>query len=277
MKRAARGQVMPFFSIVMITIIVLFPIYWAIVTSLVPTHIVLSRNPPLVPPLSAMSFQAYVDVFTREAIFHWLLNSALVTSGAIVISLAISVLAGYSLSRFNTVAQLAAGYTMLLTKMLPVSLIVIPFFVMFTTFHMINNPIALMLANSSVGVPFATWMLKSFFDSIPRELEQAAMVDGCTPLGALWYVILPLARPGISAAAIYLAIISWSDLIFARTLTQDPDRWTMPVGIQNFIGEYEVEWASLMAAGMISLIPIIILFILLEPFLVSGLTQGSVR
>jgi ABC-type glycerol-3-phosphate transport system permease component len=120
-------------------------------------------------------------------------------------------------------------------------------------------------------------MMKGFFDSIPRELEEAAMVDGCNQLTAMLRVILPLARPGVSAAAIYLAIVTWSDLVFARTLMQDPTRWTLPVGLQSFVGEYQVEWANLMAAGAISLIPVVALFIILEPFLVSGLTQGGVK
>jgi multiple sugar transport system permease protein len=187
------------------------------------------------------------------------------------------VMAGYSLSRFRTKAQQAAGVTLLVSKMLPSTLIVIPFFVMFSSFKLINSPLALMLANASVGVPFATWMMKGFFDSIPRELEEAAMVDGCTPLTALLRIILPLARPGVSAAAIYLAIVTWSDLVFARTLMQDSTKWTLPVGLSSFVGEYQVEWANLMAVGAISLIPVVILFILLEPFLVSGLTQGGVK
>ena len=130
----------------------------------------------------------------------------------------ISALAGYSLSRFHTPAQKVAGAALLLTKMLPGSLIVIPFFVMFTTAHLIDSRWGLIVANVAVGVPFATWMMKGFFDTLPRELEQAAAIDGCTPLQALWYVILPLARPGLAACGIYLAIVAWSEFVFARTL-----------------------------------------------------------
>ncbi|HEY4203176.1 MAG TPA: carbohydrate ABC transporter permease [Devosiaceae bacterium] len=276
MQTLTRGQLAALLGAIAVTVVVLFPIYWMIVTSILPTSTVLSRNPPLLPPLDQVNLEAYFEVLARKPILKWMTNSAFVALGSMVISLVVSIMAGYSLSRYRTVAQQVAGFTLLASKMLPSTLVVIPFFVMFTTFHMINSPWALMLANASVGVPFATWMMKGFFDSIPRELEQAAMVDGCTPLLALWKVVLPLARPGVSAAAIYLAIVSWSDLVFARTLAQKPDQWLLTVGLQSFIGEYQVEWANLMAAGALSLIPVVLLFIILEPFLVSGLTNGAV-
>jgi multiple sugar transport system permease protein len=189
----------------------------------------------------------------------------------------IASLAGYSLSRFHTPAQKFAGGALLLTKMLPGSLIVIPFFIMFTTAHLIDTRAALVVANISVGVPFATWMMKGFFDTLPRDLEQAAAIDGCTPLQALWYVILPLARPGLAACGIYLAIVAWSEFVFARTLVTKSDLWTVTVGLQSFVGEYLVDWPALMAAGVVSLAPMLVLFLLLEPFLVSGLTSGAVK
>jgi multiple sugar transport system permease protein len=256
---------------------VLFPIYWMVVTSLLPSSIVLSRHPPLVPPLEYVSFSAFVEVFRRRPVLTWILNSVLVVAGSTAASLVIASLAGYSLSRFHTPAQKFAGGALLLTKMLPGSLIVIPFFIMFTTAHLIDTRAALVVANISVGVPFATWMMKGFFDTLPRDLEQAAAIDGCTPLQALWYVILPLARPGLAACGIYLAIVAWSEFVFARTLVTKSDLWTVTVGLQSFVGEYLVDWPALMAAGVVSLAPMLVLFLLLEPFLVSGLTSGAVK
>ena len=257
--------------------IVLFPIYWMIVTSLLPSSIVLSRHPPLLPPLEHVSLDAFAGVFRRRPVLTWILNSALVAIGSTLVSLVIAALAGYSLSRWQTRAQKVAGAALLLTKMLPGSLIVVPFFVMFTTAHLIDTRAALVAANVAVGVPFATWMMKGFFDTLPRELEQAAAIDGCTPLQALWYVILPLARPGLAACAIYLAIVAWSEFVFARTLVTRAELWTVTVGLQSFVGEYLVDWPALMAAGVVSLAPMLVLFLLLEPFLVSGLTSGAVK
>ena len=260
-----------------IAVVLLFPLYWMILTAVLPTADVLSRDPPLLPTLSRLDTAAFTAVFARKPLGTWLANSLVVTIGATVISLVIAALAGYSLSRFRTPVQQWTGLTLLLTKMLPGSLIVIPFFIMASTFHLVDSLFALMLANAAVGVPFATWMLKGFFDGIPRELEQAAMLDGCGHLTAFLYVVVPLARPGLAACAIYLAILSWSDFVFARTLINDQAHWTITTGLVSFIGEHGVDWPALMAAGVISLAPMVVLFLLLEPFLVSGMTAGSQR
>ena len=263
--------------VALLTAILLFPLYWMIVTALVPTAQVLSREPALIPALSDVSMRAFVVAFARKPLATWLGNSLLVTLGATTLSLVIAALAGYSLSRFRTRAQEWTGLTLLFTKMLPGSLIVIPFFIMASTFHLIDSLFVLMLANAAVGVPFATWLLKSFFDGIPRELEQAAMIDGCGHLTAFAYIIVPLARPGLAACAIYLAILTWSDFVFARTLINDQARWTVTTGLVSFIGEHAIDWPALMAAGVLTMVPMAVLFVLLEPFLVSGLTTGSQR
>ncbi len=261
----------------LLCLVFLFPFYWMLVTAVLPTAQVLAREPTLVPALADISFGAFTAAFARKPLATWLANSVMVTVGATAISLVISALAGYSLSRFRTRAQELTGLTLLLTKMLPGSLIVIPFFIMASTFHLIDSLWALMLANAAVGVPFATWLLKGFFDGIPRDLEHGAMVDGCGHLTAFLYIIIPLARPGLAACAIYLAILSWSDFVFARTLINDQAHWTITTGMVSFIGEHGIEWSALMAAGIISMVPMIVLFVLLEPFLVSGMTAGSQR
>jgi multiple sugar transport system permease protein len=184
-------------------------------------------------------------------------------------------MAGYSLSRYRTKAQQALGFGLLASKMLPGSLIIIPFFILFSKAGLIESKLGVILANSAVAVPFATWLLKGFFDAIPRELEQAAMIDGCNEWTAFRYVVLPLARPGLAASAAYIAIVTWADLVFARTLMSKPDNWVVTVGLQSFTGEYLVEWAALMAAATISLSPMLVLFLVLEPFLSGGATKGA--
>jgi multiple sugar transport system permease protein len=258
-------------------VLLLFPLYWMVVTALMPTSKVLAREPALLPSLADASAAAFRTAFERKPLGTWLFNSLLVTVGATAISLVVSALAGYSLSRFRTRAQELTGLTLLFTKMLPGSLIVIPFFIMASTFHLIDSLWALIFANAAVGVPFATWLLKGFFDGIPRDLEHAAMIDGCGHLTAFLYVIVPLARPGLSACAIYLAILAWSDFVFARTLINDQAHWTITTGLVSFIGEHGIEWSALMAAGAMSMLPMVVLFVLLEPFLVSGMTAGAQR
>ena len=259
-----------------IATVVLFPIYWMLLTSVLPSELTRSRSPVLLPELSALSFDAFAAALERKPVLLWLGNSAIVTIGATFISVIISTLGGYSLSRFRSRAQQSAGFALLVSKMLPSSLIVIPFFIAFSTFGLIDSRWGLVLANAAVGVPFATWLMKGFFDGIPREIELAAMLDGCSGMQAMWYVVLPLAKPGLAACAIYVAIVAWSDFVFARTLVSSPDLWTLTVGMQSFLGEYLVDWSSLMAVGVLSLAPVFVLFLLLEPFLVSGMTQGAV-
>src|SRR5690606_6503501 len=126
-------------------------------------------------------------------------------------------------------------------------------------------------------VPFAAWLMKSFFDSIPVELEEAAQADGCSRLRAFVSIVLPLARPGIGAVAIFSAILSWGEFTFARTLIQGDAGVTVTVGLVSFVGEYTADWGALMAAGLLSIGPMVLLFILLEPLLISGLTSGAVK
>ena len=186
-------------------------------------------------------------------------------------------MAGYSLSRFKTIGQQAAGLTLLASKTLPSSLIVIPFFIMFTTFHLINSKVALVLANASVGVPFADLADEGLFRFGParaggggadRRLHAARRALAGDPAAR------PAGRGSVGDLSRHRCLV---DLVFARTLVTDQSQWQFTIGLQSFISEYQVEWANLMAAGLLSLIPVVILFLLLEPFLVSELTTGAVN
>ena len=152
----------------------------------------------------------------------------------------------------------------------------IPFFVMALRSHLVDSLFGVMLANSALIVPFAAWVLKGFFDAVPREIEEASVVDGCGPFGSLVRVVLPLAKPGIGAAAIYAAISAWSDFLFSDTLLINPVHWTVTVGAVSMVTEQKIDWNGLMATGVVSCIPMLVVFVLLEPWLVSGLSAGSV-
>ncbi len=272
-----KTQLLRLVLVVFIAVVVLFPIYWMLVTSVLPSEKVLSVSPPLVPSPRDVGFQAYLEVVLRMPILKWLVNSLIVTVATACGSVVVSTLAGYSLSRFHTTGQQLMGYVLLLSRMLPGSLIVIPMYIIFSDLKMINTLGALVLANISAIVPFSTWMMKGFFDGISMELEESAVIDGCSWLTTFSWIVLPLTLPGLGAVTIYASILSWNEYLFARTLAYDPDRWIFTVGVASFVGEHSVNWSSLMAAGMIFIIPIIILFFFLEPFLVSGLTSGAVK
>ena len=261
----------------LIVLVLVFPVWWIFITSVLPTRVLRSVTPPLIPPLDQISLDAYPRVFELRPVGRWIRNSFVAAVPAVTASIIVSTMAGYSLSRLASKVQLSIGYSLFMVKVIPTTLLVIPLFMMFSRVGLIDNLVSLMIANAVVIIPFATWLMKSFFDSIPVELEQAAMVDGCSRLQALLKVILPLSKPGIAAIGVYSGILAWGDFVFARTLVHGGDTATITVGVVGFIGEYTVDWAALMAAGFVSILPMVILFVLLEPLLVSGLTGGAVK
>ena len=188
----------------------------------------------------------------------------------------VSVLAGYSLSRFRVRGGQSLGLFILTAKMLPATLLVIPLFGIFRMTGLIGSLWSIIFAHATLIIPFTTWMLKGYFDTIPRELEQAAMVDGCSPLGALFRVILPVSAPGLAATALYGFVLSWSDYAYARTfLTNAQDNWTANLGITTMKGEYISNWSDISAAAILVALPILLIYLFLERYLVGGLTAGS--
>lgn len=262
---------------IVVAVVAISPIYWMVVSSLVPSSKVLSTNPTLIPALDDLSISAYVNVFTRSDVGTWFINSVIVTTGSVAISMVMSVLAGYSLSRMKSKGQAIAGVSMLLTRVLPGTLLVIPLFITYSSLHLLNSRFGLVLANCTVIIPFAVWLMKGFFDSIPFDLEEAASIDGCGIGGAFWRIVLPLTLPGLGATTAYAFVLAWSDYLFVRTFIQDSGLWTMTVGAASFIGENAVDWASLMAVGVLGIVPVAVVFLFLEPLLVRGLAGGAVK
>lgn len=256
-------------------VVLLFPIYWMLVSSLEPTTDLLTRQLSLLPSPGRLAPSIYSSTFHQYAVVNWLINTTLVTLGAVALSMLVSVPAGYSLSRLRSGSG-AAGALLLLTRVMPGTLLAIPFFVMLDEVRLLNTLWALILADTSIIVPFAAWIMKGFFDAVPHELEEAARVDGCGLFGAFRRVVLPLVKPGIGATAIYSVILAWSDYLFSKTLLLDPTHWTLTVGAVSLIGEESVNWNGLMAIGVLASAPMLLAFIVLEPYLVSGMTAGAV-
>jgi len=261
--------------LVAFSVMTLFPLYWMVMTAIMPTSDILSRSPPLVPDPAKLQFGAFVDIFYARPFLSWMLNSILVASMSTLVALFVSTLAGYSLSRFGGRPQQAVGGALLISKLVPAGLILIPLFIVYNAVGLFDTLPGLVAAHLTIGVPLATWLMKAFFDRIPQDLEQAAMIDGASPLQALRLIILPLAKPGMAATTVYLVLTSWGEFIFARTLLDDPSHHLLTVGMQSFVGQQEISWALLMAAGSVSVLPAVLLFIFLEPFLVSGMTKGA--
>ncbi|HYM68062.1 MAG TPA: carbohydrate ABC transporter permease [bacterium] len=262
-------------AVVVVVGVLVFPVYWMFNTSLAPQNQLYVYPPTFVHPHATLA--AYTKILHERPIGRWLLNSLVVVLLSGAYSLGVGVLAGYSLSRFRTRGAGTLGHLLLASRMLPTTLLVIPLFVAMSTVHLINSLWSVVIANVTFIMPFATWMLKGYFDSIPRELDEAAYIDGSSRLGALVRVVLPLAAPGLAATALYSTILAWDEYLFARTFLTTASTWTISVGLGSFRGEYVTYWNEVMAASLIGTLPIILIFLVLERQLIQGLTAGAVK
>ena len=274
MRRKPRDSIFLYATVVFTCALLVFPIYWLVVTALSEPD-QLRQLPPKFWP-DQPRWHVFGDIMAERPILLWLGNSALAAIGAVTLSMTVSVLAGYSLSRFRVRGGPSLGLFILTAKMLPATLLVIPLFGIFRQLELIGSLWSIILAHATLIIPFTTWMLKGYFDTIPRELEQAAMIDGCSPLGAMVRVILPVSAPGLAATALYGFVLSWSDYAYARTfLTNAQSNWTANLGITTMKGEYVSNWSDISAASILVALPILLIYLFLERYLVGGLTAGA--
>jgi multiple sugar transport system permease protein len=274
MRRPLAASVLLYVSVVLACAILLFPVYWLVVTALSDP----ARLHELPPQfwVKAPRWDIFARVTSERPVFLWLTNSALAALGAVALSMVVSVLAAYSLSRFTVRGGQSLGLFVLTAKMLPATLLVIPLFGIFRSVGFIGDLRSVVFAHATLIIPFSTWMLKGYFDTIPRELDQAAMVDGCTPFGALFRIVLPVAAPGLAATALYGFVLSWSDYAYARTfLTSAQGAWTANLGLTTMQGEYITDWNEVAAVALIVALPVVVVYLFLERYLVGGLTAGS--
>jgi multiple sugar transport system permease protein len=253
----------------------LFPFLWIILTSIKPSKEIITLELQFFP--TKATFEHYRSVFSTLPFFRYITNSLIVALGSSILSLIIATTAAYSVSRFRFKGR---SFTMLLfltLNMFPVVLLLIPLYVIFLKLGILDTYISLVIAYSTYSIPFSCWMLTGFFNSIPNELEESAMVDGCTHGGAFIRIILPLATSALVATLIYIFIYAWNEFLFAVTFTRSVETRTLPVGLSTLIGQHVLNWGLLAAGGVISSIPVIILFMFIQKSMVAGLTAGAVK
>jgi len=221
----------------------------------------------------------YVDAWTSRLtpFSRFFANSLWVSSVTMVATTAISILAGYAIARFRFAGRQTFLLIFLATQMFPAVLLIAPLLSQWHALGLIDTYQALIYSNFSFTVPFTVWMLVGYFESIPRELEESAMMDGCGRFGALCRVVLPLAAPGIAATAIFAFVSSWSELLFSITFTTQTEMRTLSAGLLFMVGQYEIQWGQLSAGVMISTIPVAVLFVFLQRHLIRGLTAGALK
>jgi len=263
-------------TIVAILAIALFPFWWMIDESLKqPVEIFSGAN--LYPHHPTMS--NYSQLFNDYHFGSYLENSILVVTVTVFVSLVLGTLAAYSLARFNLRLGLnqSALVVALLVRMIPAILLVIPLYLMLAKWGLLNTRIGLIIIYTGINTSFVIWMMQSFLAEIPRDIEEAAMVDGDSRLTALWRVVLPLAAPGLASTAIFTVIATYNDFLIALSLTSTTDAQTVPVGVSTLIGKIQIEYGPMAAAGVIGALPIMIFAILVQRHFVRGLTLGAVK
>jgi multiple sugar transport system permease protein len=278
-RRLTKG--FSYLYLAILLILTLFPIAWMISSAIKPIEDLFVLPPqwiPQHPTLNTLNSVVRGD-YGRGSLFPvYFKNSVIVTACTTLLCLTVSALAAYGLSRYPFHGSNSMMIALLSTQMFPQGMLLISLFLAFLRLHLINTYPAMILANTTFAVPFAIWILKGFFDTIPREIEDAALIDGCGRLDVMFKVVLPLVAPGLVAAGVYTFLISWDEYLFAATLTSTPQMRTLPPGImQSFVGQFYLNWPNVMAASVLMTIPVTILFILFQKHLVQGLTSGAVK
>jgi multiple sugar transport system permease protein len=251
------------------------PIVWTVLTSLKTEDEIVSRDFRFLP--TSLTFENYVTLWERSGYPHLLLNSAIVTGMTVLMSLTIGTVAAYSISRYRFPGRSSLMIFYLVIRMFPFTLLLIPLFIMLRNLRLFDTHFGLALTYTTFLLPLCVWMLKGFFDGIPPDLEEASRVDGSTRLGGMIRIVLPLARQGIAATTVFIAIGAWNEYVWALLLTTANGARTWPVGLQLMVGEFQMPWGVLSASGIISIIPIIIGFAIVQRALVSGLMAGGVK
>lgn len=219
----------------------------------------------------------YEFLWNKTPYLTFLVNSVVVSGASMVLGVAAAALAGYALSRFKGRTLSLYSRSIVVIQMFPIILALIPLFVMFRFLGMINTPTPVIIIYTVVHLPFATWMAKAFFDTIPRELEEAAMVDGCSKFQAFYKIVLPLSGPGMAAVAIFSFLFSYNEFFVGSVFLRDKDVMTIPIGVQMFMQQYATDWGSLMAAATLMVIPTFVLFLLVQKYIVYGAVGTGVK
>ncbi|WP_018930573.1 carbohydrate ABC transporter permease [Gracilibacillus lacisalsi] len=268
-----KSWVLSIVGIVIVTLF-LFPVYWMVITAF-KAQTEIFRTPPTLFPQN-FQIDSFIAVMQGD-VGQYFLNSVIIAGLATLVVLLLAVPSAYGLARFPIKGVSSMMLIFLVTQMLPATVVLTPLFIVFNNLGLLNTYAAPVLATATLGVPFSVLLLRTFFTGIPKELEEAASIDGCGRLRAFLQVIIPISLPSILVCGAISFFFAWGDLIFSITFNRDQELWPLTAGIFNAVGRYGIEWNNLMAFATISVLPVIIIFVLLQKHLVEGLVSGSVK
>jgi multiple sugar transport system permease protein len=264
-----------YLSVVIFLAAVVFPFYWMIKTSLETGTGLFSYPPRLIP--QEVTFSGYKAAVSETALGLWLFNSFVVAGGSTVMALVVGISGAYGLSRFRYRGKSAIALVILTTQMMPPLVLIIPIYTIFIKLNLTDTLFGLVLGNFAFALPVVIWMMKSVFDSIPFEIEEAARIDGASWLYILLRITLPLALPGVVATGIFTFLSGWDEFLLARSVVTQADKWVGTVGLSSFIGVYVTPWDQILAAATIFTLPPLILFLFVQKYFIAGLSAGAVK
>ena len=252
-----------------------FPLFWMLSTSLKPSAEIFATPPRLVP--AHPTLENFVRLFSDTSFLTFFRNSALVSLATVALTLGVSAPGAYGLTRSSFAGREKVAGLILTTYMFAPVMIIIPFYILVKQLGIVNTRLALVLSYTTFCLPFCLWLLRAFFESIPLELEEAALVDGAGRGRAVWHVVLPLALPGLIAAAIFTFILAYNDFLFALVLITSEELKTLPVGVNDLFNATIVDWGMIMAAGVMITVPAVLFFAAVQRYLVQGWGAGGVK
>ena len=261
--------------LILFTLITVYPVLQVVTISLRPSDKLLSTSLEIIPQNATL--KSYVSLFTDQPFLLWVRNSALISLTVTLTGVALAAMSGYAFSRFNFIGKKIGLLGLLVTQMFPATMLLLPLYLMLIYLGLINSYLGIIITYSATALPFCIWTMKGYYDTIPVSLEEAARIDGCNQFQAFYKVILPLASPALVITGLFSFMTAWSEYIVAAQILQDTQLWTLPLGLKSFEANMSTEWGLYGAASLIVMIPVVVLFIILSKWLVSGLTLGSIK
>ena len=261
--------------LIVMALVALFPILQVFTISLRPADRLLSTSLEIIPANATWS--NYAALFNERPFLLWLLNSSFVAFVVTLTGVVLASTAGYAFSRFNFVGRKAGLLSLLVTQMFPATMLLLPMYIMMVKLGLINTYLGIVIMYSATALPFCIWQMKGYYDTIPGSLEEAGRIDGCNQFQTFYRIILPLAAPALVITALFSFMAAWTEYVVAAQVLQDTELWTLPLGLKSFESNMGSEWGLYGAASMIVTIPVVVLFLGLSRWLVSGLTLGSVK
>lgn len=273
-KRSVGASIGIHTMLLVATVIALFPVLWILASSFKPANRILSSE---IKFIDNPTLDNYVNVLTKTDFPTWFMNSVITAAFTMLFGVFMAATAGYALSRFNFPGRRSLMWTFLVTQMFPVAILIVPIYTIMANLGLINTLTSLVIAYCTVAVPFCTWMLKGYYDTIPRELDEAAALDGLGPFATFYRVILPLARPGLAVTMFYTFLTAWGEVAYATAFLQTDRKFTLGYGLQTFVPQFNQRWEYLTPAAILITIPAALIFLLAQRHLVSGLAAGATK